>query len=178
MPLRLLLTTEQISQYILHYGGLIFDLIEGYLLVFAKTRMIGIALGLYFHICNSQIFTIGIFPYAMLATMPIYCSPDWPKKSIMTLLPRWRHYFSLDTPLKYSASNCYYDCSDESIIQDDIQKQSHDTTADKNGTVRTTNKGIQRFGFRDRMTVVILGFYVCLQLFLPYSHFITQVKII
>ncbi|EDV21673.1 uncharacterized protein TRIADDRAFT_30165 [Trichoplax adhaerens] len=151
-PLRLLLTTQQISQYVLHYGGLIFDLIEGYLLFFNITRPLGIALGIYFHICNSQIFTIGIFPYAMLATLHIFCNPDWPKKVIMRLSPRWRKYFLLDTPPKYSASNCYY----------------NDYNPDDTGS------RIQQFNSQNRLTMAILAGYVTLQLFLPFSHFITQ----
>ena len=33
-----------------------------------------------FHFMNSQMFSIGMFPYACLATMFIFCRPDSPRK--------------------------------------------------------------------------------------------------
>lgn len=88
-PLRSLgLSNHFIDHFVVHICGLVFDLTEGFLLFFDKTRPLGFLFGSFFHLMNSQMFSIGMFPWTMLATMPIFCYPDWPKKIINTL-PSW-----------------------------------------------------------------------------------------
>ena len=85
-PLRNLgLSNNFIDHFVVHICGLTFDLIEGFLLLFDKTRPLGFLFGSFFHLMNSQMFSIGMFPWTMLATMPIFCHPDWPKKLIHRL---------------------------------------------------------------------------------------------
>ena len=43
-PFRMFLTNEQIDFYMVHICGLIFDLVQGFLLYFDKTRPIGMLL--------------------------------------------------------------------------------------------------------------------------------------
>ena len=82
-PLRNLgLSNHFIDHFVVHICGLTFDMIEGFLLFFEKTRPLGFLFGSFFHLMNSQMFSIGMFPWTMLATMPIFCYPDWPKKVI------------------------------------------------------------------------------------------------
>lgn len=98
-PLRTLgLSNHFIDHVVVHICGLIFDLIEGFLLLFDKSRPLGFLFGSFFHLMNSQMFSIGMFPWTMLATMPIFCHPDWPKKlisrlstTLQKLLPTAKH---------------------------------------------------------------------------------------
>lgn len=66
--------------YFISYGGLVYDLTVGLLLMWHRTFWIGIALTLIFHISNKLIFNIGIFPYVMIASTSLYFNPDWPRK--------------------------------------------------------------------------------------------------
>ena len=85
-PLRSLgLSSLFIDHFVVHICGLTFDLIEGFLLLFDTTRPLGFLFGSSFHLMNSQMFSIGMFPWTMMATMPIFCHPDWPKKLIHRL---------------------------------------------------------------------------------------------
>ena len=82
-PLRYLgLSNDVIDHFFVHICGLTFDLIEGFLLLFDRTRPFGFLFGGMFHLMNSQMFSIGMFPWTMLATMPIFCHVAWPKKLI------------------------------------------------------------------------------------------------
>jgi vitamin K-dependent gamma-carboxylase len=79
-PFRIFLTNEQIDLYIVHIGGFSQDLLAGPMLCFDKTRPIVLIMLSAFHLMNSQLFSIGMFPYACLATMFIFCRPDSPRK--------------------------------------------------------------------------------------------------
>uniref|UniRef100_A0A8C7FLE5 HTTM-like domain-containing protein n=1 Tax=Oncorhynchus kisutch TaxID=8019 RepID=A0A8C7FLE5_ONCKI len=71
-PFRMILPNETVSLLVVHGGGLRLDLSAGYLLF-------GIFFVSYFHCMNSQLFSIGMFAYAMLAMSPVFCYPDWPR---------------------------------------------------------------------------------------------------
>ena len=53
--------------YIIAYFGIFFDLLIVPLLLWKKTRMTAFVLSIFFHLFNSFIFGIGIFPYLSLA---------------------------------------------------------------------------------------------------------------
>lgn len=67
-----------IDHYLIHIGGFLFDTFIGFLLIHSKTRFLAFILCSAFHLVNSQLFQIGMFPWIMLSLMPIFCSPDWP----------------------------------------------------------------------------------------------------
>lgn len=79
------MTTDQITLYIVHGGGLFIDLFMGYMLFFDKTRLMGTLISSSFHIMNSRMFNIGMFPYTMLATTSLFYSLDWPKRLLNKL---------------------------------------------------------------------------------------------
>jgi len=62
------------------YGGLFLDLSAGFFLFFQKTFWFGFLMTLPFHLLNSQLFKIGIFPWLMLATNSVFAPPDWPRR--------------------------------------------------------------------------------------------------
>ncbi|XP_012262131.2 vitamin K-dependent gamma-carboxylase [Athalia rosae] len=79
-PFKLLLTTEQIDFLIVHWFGFIFDLTVGFWMLFDKTRLPAMVFCTSFHLMNSRLFHIGMFPYVCLATMPLFCHVDWPRR--------------------------------------------------------------------------------------------------
>eukprot|EP00794_Sanderia_malayensis_P015425 gene15425-16999_t len=85
-PLKIIgLSDNIIDHFVVHICGLTFDLLEGFFLLFDFTRPFGFIFGGFFHLMNSQMFSIGMFPWTMLATMPIFCDSDWPKKWLRRL---------------------------------------------------------------------------------------------
>lgn len=61
------------------WSGLVFDLLIVFAVWWRRTRMLGLAIALIFHAINSQIFTIGVFPFLAFTALLIFCPPDWPR---------------------------------------------------------------------------------------------------
>jgi uncharacterized membrane protein YphA (DoxX/SURF4 family) len=68
------------AAYFFSYGGLIFDLTIGFLLIWPRTRLPAFLALLFFHLTNKWLFSIGIFPYLMIAATLLFVSPDWPRR--------------------------------------------------------------------------------------------------
>ncbi len=66
--------------YFMVYSGLILDLFIVPALLFKQTRKWGFLLITLFHLLNTQLFTIGIFPWFMIAATTIYFDPSWVRK--------------------------------------------------------------------------------------------------
>ncbi len=62
------------------WGGLLFDLLVVPALLCRRTRPIAFALCLVFHLTNATVFTIGVFPWLMIAATALFFSPDWPRR--------------------------------------------------------------------------------------------------
>lgn len=69
------LVDESWFVYLLAYGGLVFDLLVIPALWYKPTRLWAFGLGLFFHLFNSIVFQIGIFPYLMLASTVLFFEP-------------------------------------------------------------------------------------------------------
>ena len=149
-PFKYLMSLEQIDLLIVHHGGLLYDLSVGFLLLFDYTRPVAIVLSLFFHGMNSQMFTIGLFPYVMLAALPIFCSTDWPKQVKQKVAQKIGWLSSSLDGTRFS-SGCIYPDSD-----------------DDDGKHRK-----QRVGKKHHLMSLFTLTYVALQFFLPYSHFLT-----
>ena len=103
--------TEEWTVYLFSYGGLAFDLLIVPLLLFRKTRAIGYLVAVAFHLSNAYLFTIGIFPWLMIAATLIFFSPSWPrqlmarvlgekfppKKAAVPSMPEVSHLYRLST---------------------------------------------------------------------------------
>ena len=81
------------------FGGFLLDLLIVPLLLYRPTRWIAVAMAVGFHVSNSFLFTIGVFPWLMLATLIVF----FPIDTIANLLRCVRGKFS-DTPLTYKQS--------------------------------------------------------------------------
>lgn len=62
------------------YGGLFFDLFIGFLLLWKRTRLVALVPLFFFHLMNKWLFSIGIFPYLMIAATILFADPDWPRR--------------------------------------------------------------------------------------------------
>ena len=58
------------------YGGLLLDLAIVPLLMWRKTRVAAVVVLALFHVMNSRLFDIGVFPWFMLAATPIFFEPN------------------------------------------------------------------------------------------------------
>jgi vitamin K-dependent gamma-carboxylase len=87
-----LLNSEFAVMYIT-YGGIIFDLCIGFLLVWRKTFKVAVILSILFHVTNHFIFNlgeggnIGIFPMMMIGANVLFMTPDKFRKFLSKFLP-------------------------------------------------------------------------------------------
>ncbi|XP_053596618.1 vitamin K-dependent gamma-carboxylase isoform X1 [Microplitis demolitor] len=177
-PFKMFLTTEQTDFFIVHWFGFIFDLTVGFWMLFDKTRIPAMIFCTAFHLMNSRLFSIGMFPYVCLATMPLFCRVDWPRKFIK----------------KFKISSINGECDSSSSNQNngtnfatDHQKNEDKFTSDGNmfRENETENSGSKISGLnlevknfkptkKQKFVVSLLLVHIFLQFFLPYSHFITK----
>lgn len=158
-PFKLILPVELVSLLVVHGGGLALDLTAGYLLFFDVTRPYGIFFVSYFHCMNSQLFSIGMFSYTMLATSPLFCYTDWPRRFFARFPAFLRGVLPLTSPGPQPSPSCVYN-----------EVQSTDTRSQETPPVAKTPK----FRLKHKLTAVFTIVYIVEQLFMPYSHFITK----
>lgn len=157
-PFRFIVSDQFIDLYMVHICGLVFDLSEGFLLLFEKTRPVGLFFGSMFHLMNSQMFYIGMFPWTMLATMPFFFPSDWPRVLSRKLPP----FLSFLLPLK-----------DDPKVEKRFTEETSDPELDRKQEPKS--KGNDFTFLRKSFLICLASLYVLIQLFLPWSHFITQV---
>lgn len=59
------------------YGGLLGDLLVVPALLFPRTRVLGLTWMLSFHLLNSRLFKIGVFPWMMILATLVFLPSDW-----------------------------------------------------------------------------------------------------
>lgn len=64
---------------IVHWFGAIFDLTVAFFLIYKPTRPTATLFAMAFHFMNSQLFTIGMFPWVCLVELPLFYSRNWPR---------------------------------------------------------------------------------------------------
>ncbi len=79
-------------QVLLSYGGILFDGLIVPLLLFKPTRKIAFIISIGFHLFNSIVFQIGIFPYLALAFYLFF----FPPKTIQKLWLKKRTFYNLE----------------------------------------------------------------------------------
>ncbi len=62
------------------YGGVMFDLLIAPALLWRRTRPFAVLVAAGFHVSNMQLFSIGVFPWLMLAATTLFLEPDWPRR--------------------------------------------------------------------------------------------------
>lgn len=68
------------------YGVILLHLVGAPLLLFRRTRLIVFCIYAFFHVTNSFVFSIGIFPWMTLGATLLLFDPDWPRQ----VAARWR----------------------------------------------------------------------------------------
>lgn len=71
---------SEAAAYLFSYGGLLFDLLIVPLLLWRRTRMYAFAGVVAFNVLNAWLFSIGIFPWMMIAASLLFFAPDWPRR--------------------------------------------------------------------------------------------------
>ena len=66
--------------YAISWSGLAFDLLIVPALVWRKSRPWAFVLLVMFNVANSQLFYIGMFPWAMILLSTIFFEPGWPRR--------------------------------------------------------------------------------------------------
>jgi hypothetical protein len=73
--------TRDAFAYFISWSGMIFDISVGFLLLFRRTRLLGLGAMFFFHGLNHFLIfdDIGLFPLVGVLTSLIFLDPDWPK---------------------------------------------------------------------------------------------------
>jgi hypothetical protein len=72
------LTSEIVVMFVA-YAGTVFDLIAAPMLLWRRTRLLGVLGSIAFHLSNHYLFNIGVFPWMMLAATTLFFEPSWPR---------------------------------------------------------------------------------------------------
>lgn len=76
-------TEEWMVQFFV-WGGLLFDLLIVPALLWSRTRILAYLVALAFHLINSVMWQIGVFPWFMILATLIFFPPDFPRRIILT----------------------------------------------------------------------------------------------
>jgi len=79
---------ERWAAYGIAWGGLLYDLLVVPALLWRRTRLLAVAVTLAFHLSNSRLFSIGVFPSLMIAATMLFFPPDWPRRLRLMRRPR------------------------------------------------------------------------------------------
>ena len=82
-----LFTAEPVV-WLFAYSGMLLDLLAAPFLLWRRTRWVAFSLVVAFHLLNSRLFSIGIFPWLMIAATLLFFPPDWPRRLAARLLRR------------------------------------------------------------------------------------------
>ena len=75
--------------WVIAYTGILFDLLIVPILLWKRTRMFGFLISIFFHLFNSIVFQIGIFPYMSIAFALFFFTPKTIRKRF---LPKEEYY--------------------------------------------------------------------------------------
>jgi hypothetical protein len=67
------------------WSGMLFDLLIVFAVAWRRTRLLALVAATIFHFTNSQLFSIGVFPFLGLACLTLFCEPYWPRTLIRML---------------------------------------------------------------------------------------------
>ncbi|XP_041976445.1 vitamin K-dependent gamma-carboxylase [Aricia agestis] len=209
-PFRLFLTVDQTDYLIVHWFIFVFDLTVAFWMMWGKSRPVAMVFCALFHLMNSRLFTIGMFPWVCLATMPLFCPFDWPitlnnkirdvtleiNKYVPKIICRKVNEDLEPTKLIYDDSKSseqeYKPVEESNKINKSLKKKSDNSAKNnaenneeepkqdgvpKNESLNGngTNKvEVASYTYSRKVVVCLIGLYVFIQAFLPYSHFITK----
>ncbi|GIY33821.1 vitamin K-dependent gamma-carboxylase [Caerostris extrusa] len=157
---RIFLTGDQVTYFIVHLGGFLLDLTVGFFMLMEFSRPYAFLFCGMFNLMNSRMFAIGMFPYVMIAMMPIFCASDWPKR-VLSKIPKLRG-------MDWNAGRSE-DCIYEEAEAPPEEQNNSEKTSISSKILPATNVRL-----RHKTTALLFCLYFCLQGFLPYSHWLTR----
>ncbi len=80
MPMLGWLWAKKETAYAMAWGGMLLDLTAPFLLLLRKTRAWALGLLLLFHLTNTLLFQIGIFPWLSIGLSLLFFPPGWPRQ--------------------------------------------------------------------------------------------------
>lgn len=80
--------TEQWAVSAVSWAGLLLDLSVVPLLLWRRTRVLVAAAAVLFHVTNSRLFAIEVFPWFSIAATLLFFRPDWPRRVMGSWWPR------------------------------------------------------------------------------------------
>nr|XP_014092739.1 vitamin K-dependent gamma-carboxylase [Bactrocera oleae] len=177
-PFRSFLSSDLTDLLIVHWFTAIFDFSIAFFMTWEATRWLATPFMLSFHLMNSRLFVIGMFPWVCLAEVPLFFGFSWPRK----------------LSLKRLLQLISFTATDKTEGQHDPQRKRLNTTESKEVTESYATSGVGTAStqstfsktydqiakiaaincFAAKLRTALVLFYCALQLFLPYSHFITK----
>jgi len=136
--------------YFFSYSGLLIDLFAVPLLLCPRFRIFGLTIIILFHLMNSQLFVIGLFPWLMIAGSLLFLSPNWPTRSVrfVSELISVKNILNRKRSAKLTGQMLITDVSSPSKMP------------------------------YKRVWLVVLGIFISLQILLPFRHFLYDNKAI
>ena len=90
--------TYRSTAWLISYAGLILDLTIVPLLLWKRTRIAAFAAVTAFHLSNSVLFSIDVFPWMMILATPVFFSPGWPRRLLRLGDPSSGQFSANDQP--------------------------------------------------------------------------------
>lgn len=110
---------------------------------------------------DSYYSSTGMFSYTMLATSPLFCYTDWPRRFFAHFPAFLRAVLPLTSPDQQPSASCVYP-----EISSTSTERQEPPPAPKAPKLR----------FKHRLAAIFTVLYIIEQFFMPYSHFITKVQ--
>ena len=80
------LMQQEWFHYFMSWGGMFYDLLIPFILIYSRTRIFGFLLVIFFHIFTVLLFPIGMFPYIMIISSLIFFTSKTHKKILDLIL--------------------------------------------------------------------------------------------
>ncbi len=160
--------TEEWMVYLMNYGAVLLDLLVVPFLLWRRTRWAAFILALAFHLANVELFSIGIFPWFMMAATVMFFEPDWPRqlaRRCWTLLtrvwgrpdPQWQAATTAAAPPKERPL---------ATMGAGLVPRWRTAVARR----QTSSAPLPQLTRKQTLLLGFLGFYVVLQLLVPLRH--------
>ena len=88
LPLIGPLLTERWMAWLISYAGLVIDLGAVPLLLWKRSRVTALCILTAFHLTNSVLFNIDVFPWMSILFLTMFFSPNWPRRVLRLVNPR------------------------------------------------------------------------------------------
>uniref|UniRef100_A0AAQ5WYB8 Vitamin K-dependent gamma-carboxylase n=1 Tax=Amphiprion ocellaris TaxID=80972 RepID=A0AAQ5WYB8_AMPOC len=102
---------------------------------------------------------LGMFSYTMLATSPLFCYTDWPRRFFSHFPSFLKSVLPFTSPESQTSTSCVY-------------PEGQSTSSERQETPAVAR--VSKLRFKHKLGAFFTILYIAEQFFMPYSHFITQ----